>query len=370
MEALGVELEVVDQRFHRLLHRGPAGRRDLAVGGQHRARRLAQLVDALLHDAERLAHLFHADEVAVVAVAVLADRNVEVVVLVAVVGLALAQVPGHARAAHHHAREAVGERLFLGHHADVDVALLEDAVRGHQAVEVGQHLREGLAPAGDVGDQGWGQVLVHAAGTEVVGVQARAGRSLVEHHQLLTLLEAPKRGREGADVHGLGRDVQDVAEHPADFAEQHANDLAALGHLDLQQLLDGEHVGVLLVHRGHIVEAVEVGDGLEVGARLHQLLGAAVQQADVRIDPLDHFPVQLQHQAQHAVGRGVLRAEVDVELAHGDFRRFGGHRGNLSSAGVGGDQLGVVGHDYSSPPLVMAFAAAFMAFSSPGITYW
>jgi hypothetical protein len=40
--------------------------------------RRVQQRDALLHDLHRLAHLFHADEVAVVAVAVLADRNLEV----------------------------------------------------------------------------------------------------------------------------------------------------------------------------------------------------------------------------------------------------------------------------------------------------
>jgi hypothetical protein len=48
---------------------------------------------------------------------------------------------------------------------------------------------------------------------------------------------------------------------------------------------------------------------------LDQLLGAAVQEADVRIDALDHLAVQLQHQAQHTVRRRMLGTEVDVELA-------------------------------------------------------
>jgi hypothetical protein len=46
---------------------------------------------------------------------------------------------------------------------------------------------------------------------------------------------------------------------------------------------------------------------------LDQLLGAAMQESDVRIDPFHHLAVQLQHETQHAVRRRVLRPEVDVE---------------------------------------------------------
>ena len=35
----------------------------------------------------------------------------------------------------------------------------------------------------------------------------------------------------------------------------------------------------------------------------------------MRIDALDDLAVQLQHQTQHAVGRRMLRPEVDVERA-------------------------------------------------------
>jgi hypothetical protein len=43
--------------------------------------------------------------------------------------------------------------------------------------------------------------------------------------------------------------------------------------------------------------------------RLDQLLGAAMQQADMRIDALDHLAVELEHEAQHAVRGRMLRAE-------------------------------------------------------------
>ena len=90
----------------------------------------------------------------------------------------------------------------------------------------------------------------------------------------------------------------------ADLAEQDPDQLSRVkGTSTPTSFSMARHEGMLLVHRRHVVEAVEIGDVLEVGARLHQLLGAAVQQADVRIDPLDDLAVQLQHKAQHAVRR-------------------------------------------------------------------
>ena len=232
--ALGVELEVVDQRFHRALHLGALGRHDLVVVDRDRALpvRAAQFFDALLHDAHRLAHLFHADAVAVVAVAVLADRNVEFEFGIAFVRLRPAQIPGRARAAHHHAGEAPVPGILQLDHADIDVALLEDAVAGEQAVEIVDHLQERIAERADVVDQLRRQILMHAAGPEIGRVHARARGALVEHHQLFALLEAPQRRRERADVHRLRGDVEQMRQQPADLGIEHADQLRALRHLD------------------------------------------------------------------------------------------------------------------------------------------
>ena len=89
----------------------------------------------------------------------------------------------------------------------------------------------------------------------------------------------------------------------------------AARHGDPEQPLDRQRVGVLLVHRRDIIEPIEIGHVLQIGARLHQLLGAAMQQADMRIDALDHLAVELQHEAQHAMRGGMLRAEIDREVA-------------------------------------------------------
>lgn len=71
---------------------------------------------------------------------------------------------------------------------------------------------------------------------------------------------------------------------------------------------------MLLIHRRDVVEPVEIRNRLQVGLVLDQLLGAAVKQADMRIDAFDDFAVELQHEAKHAVRRRMLRTKVDGEV--------------------------------------------------------
>ncbi|EKD61965.1 MAG: hypothetical protein ACD_54C00003G0001 [uncultured bacterium] len=72
---------------------------------------------------------------------------------------------------------------------------------------------------------------------------------------------------------------------------------------------------MFLVHRCHIVQPVEIRQVLKIGPAFHQLFGATVQQADMRVAAFDNLAVQLQHQTQNAMRCRVLRAEVDVEIA-------------------------------------------------------
>src|SRR5262245_4574299 len=102
---------------------------------------------------------------------------------------------------------------------------------------------------------------------------------------------------------------------------------------------------MLMVHRRHIIEPVEIRDRLQIGLVLDQLLGAAMQKSNMRINALDHFPVELQYEAQHTVSSGMLWPKVDGEVTgscgSGRLRR-----------GVGGERAGRLGHCF--------------AFSSPG----
>ncbi len=112
--------------------------------------------------------------------------------------------------------------------------------------------------------------------------------------------------------------VQDAANLAIEDADQRgaARDFRA-GHL-----FDRQTPGMFLVHRRDIVEAVKVRKVLEVRPALHQLLSPAVEEADMRVRPLDNLAVQFQHHAQHAMRRRVLGPEVDVEVPDTLFRCF------------------------------------------------
>ena len=110
-EALGDELEVVDERLHRGRELVPRRQRVLAVLGDVRA--LGQALERLLDDPHRLLHLLHADAVAVVVVADRPDRDREVEVVVGGVGLRLAQVPRVAGRAQQRPGDAEVEQRLL-----------------------------------------------------------------------------------------------------------------------------------------------------------------------------------------------------------------------------------------------------------------
>src|SRR6056297_856114 len=73
---------------------------------------------------------------------------------------------------------------------------------------------------------------------------------------------------------------------------------------------------MLLIHWRHVIQPVQIGQVLQVGAAFHQLFSAAMQQTDMRIAPLDQCTVQFQNQPQNAMRCRVLRAEVKVEVAN------------------------------------------------------
>jgi hypothetical protein len=78
----------------------------------------------------------------------------------------------------------------------------------------------------------------------------------------------------------------------------------ALGHFQIQQLFHRQNIGMLHAERRTIVQPVEIGQRLQIGLVFDQLFGAAMQQADMRIDTRDNFTVQFSDHAQHAVGGG------------------------------------------------------------------
>ena len=86
VEAFGIQLEVMDQRLHRGFHFA-TGRRGHLATRHHIALFHRQLGAGLTDDADRLAHLLHPAQIAVKAIAVLADGDLKLKLVIAFIGL-------------------------------------------------------------------------------------------------------------------------------------------------------------------------------------------------------------------------------------------------------------------------------------------
>jgi hypothetical protein len=166
------------------------------------------------------------------------------------------------------------------------------------------------------------------------------------HHKLLTLFETPQERRQSTNVHGVRQNGHEVVQDPGDLAEQSPDVLGALGDLNVQQLLDSEREALLVGHHRDVVQTVEVGQRLQICPVLDELLGAAVQQSDVGVGAHNLLAIELQNQPQHAVGGGMLGAEVDGVVS--DFALVDVVRLVLCHAHV----LGVLGVDGAAEVLV------------------
>ena len=105
-----------------------------------------------------------------------------------------------------------------------------------------------------------------------------------------------------------------MAGDAAHLGDDHAQVPGLFGEFELHQLFDGQGPAEIHVHAGQIVHPVGVGNPLPRREVLADLFGAAMQIADVRRDFRNDLAVGPQHQPQHAVRAGMLRAHVDEHL--------------------------------------------------------
>ena len=176
--AFGEEQEVVDERFHVFFHRCAGGWGDLVVFDSDGAG--GHLVETLVDDAEGLAELFHAAEVAVVAVSVDPNRDVEFDLVVGIVRLALAYIPWHATASKHDAGEGVVESVGGGDDPNALGSAFPDSVVREQLFGFVDPVPELSRPLVDVVEEADGEILVNATRADVCCVKASARDSFVE----------------------------------------------------------------------------------------------------------------------------------------------------------------------------------------------
>jgi hypothetical protein len=156
-----------------------------------------------------------------------------------------------------------------------------------------------------------GHILLDAADAVEHVVHAPAGRLLHDGLQRLPLPERVEDGGDRADLQRVRAEEHQVVEHAVELGEQRAEPDGTLGHLEAHHPLDSERDAELVAERGQPVVPVGEHEDLPVVAHLEQLLGAAVHVADDGLGLDDPLAVEPQAQPQHAVGRRVLRADVE-----------------------------------------------------------
>jgi len=171
----------------------------------------------------------------------------------------------------------------------------------------GEGVEEGADAVVDVG----GRLEGDSADADVAGHHALAADGFEDAEQVFALAEAVEEDGEGADVHGVGAEPDEVRLDAGELIHQDADILRALGDLEAEEFFDRQGVGGVVGHRTEIVDAVGERRDLGVELGLGGLLNARVEIADVGGEGDDGLAVDLEDQAQDAVGRGMLRAHVE-----------------------------------------------------------
>ena len=171
-----------------------------------------------------------------------------------------------------------------------------------------------LTNADELSDEAVGNVGAHAADARERRREARADPRLEQLVDLLALLERPEERRERADVDAGRAEPDQVRDDARHLARHDAQHLAPLRDLDAEQPLGAEREGDVVAGRVEIILTVGPRDDLIVLPVLADLLEAAVQVADVRNAAHDRLAVELEHEAQHAVRRRMLRPDVDEHV--------------------------------------------------------
>lgn len=133
-----------------------------------------------MDDAQGLAELLHSAKVAVVAVAILANRNIELDLVVGVVGLALSDIPRDARASKHDTGKGQVQGLSGGNNTNASQSLNPDAVVGKHFFRLVDAVTKLGGPLIDVIQQTNGNVLMNTTRANVCCVKTCAGNTFVE----------------------------------------------------------------------------------------------------------------------------------------------------------------------------------------------
>merc|ERR1712212_1013801 len=246
LETLGEKLEMVDKGLHGGLHLCPAGWDALGVVSPDVS--LRHLVQALLDDSQALPHLQHSHQVAVVAVAVGAHRHVKVHKVVSIVWLRFPKIPFDASASEHYPTASPVDRILSRDDADINDSLLEQPIVGDQVLHFIKSLAKLCDELVDVVEKTNWDVLMNSSWSNISSMHSSSTGAFIELHHFLTLLEEPEEGGDATNIKNVGSNPHDVVEDPGKLSKEDPDVLGPEGHVDVEQLLHSERVGLFVAH--------------------------------------------------------------------------------------------------------------------------
>jgi hypothetical protein len=166
----------MDQCFHVLLHGSTGWRRNLVVLNLDRTR--GHLVETLVNDAEGLTELFHTAQVPVITVAVDANRNIELYLVVCVIWLGLADIPRHTGTSEHDTGEGVIDSIGCGDNTDTLGTSNPDTVVRQHLFGLINAVAELGRPLMDIVEKAQGKILRYTTRDTLVEFLAEASAQL------------------------------------------------------------------------------------------------------------------------------------------------------------------------------------------------
>ena len=168
-----------------------------------------------------------------------------------------------------------------GEIADALEAADPDGVAVEQAFVFLDVFGEGVEELADAVVDVGGWLEGDAADADVAAHHALAADGFEDAKEVFALAEAVEEDGEGADVHGVRAEPDEVRLDAGELVEQDAEVLGTLGDFEAEEFFNRQGVGGVVGHRADVVDAIGHGRDLRVELGFAGLLNAGVEIADI-----------------------------------------------------------------------------------------
>src|SRR3990172_3105010 len=276
--------------------------------------------EGLLNDANALLHFAHSDNMPVPAITDRADlsfshHDVPMKFVVHRVRIIAPPVPVDARASQHRSTAGIIDCDIARKDTHLRGSLYKDLVVGKKVVEIHKPRFEILAEFLRLLDKRQRQVVGNSSHPNIIVEETGAACHLKQVEDKFTVAEGIEKGRKRAGIDAERADGNEMAGDSLKLGHDHPDVLNTLRNFNFKKPFDGQGICQVVVHRGHIVHAIHIGNNLLVVRHvLGVLFKAPVEISYVRNGVDDDLTVDNDLKAKHTVGRGVLRPHVDDHL--------------------------------------------------------